>query len=111
MCNQAILLLLTPQSVAGTGTESTGPTLPLLGGSAREATSGRTVNYGGVEGVQPEQTYTPYFDHTYAIINLGDATVNYYQTPAWEDGDPDVDKTKIKQPAKNPLYSYSLATP
>ncbi len=84
----------------------------LLGGSAREIKQeDRKILYkNGVEKnkeghfIVPEITQDGLYNHTYAIINLGQSCIEYFQTPAWF-GDATIPSAN---PIHNPIFSHSI---
>lgn len=91
----------------------------LLGGSARETTQGnrhvhswlRKYVQKDAQGrlvlpdVTPSETgVESYYNHTYAILDLGSGEISYYQTPAWNSGE----IYPLGQPIRNPLLCEIL---
>lgn len=79
----------------------------LLGGSAREATSDQIISYKDCVGpaerkVHLKKTNRPYYNHTYGILDLQSAKVDYYQYPAWDGVNPN------QAPPTSPIFSCSV---
>lgn len=85
----------------------------LLGGSAREVTRTPRVVYPATDDSKgsftPAQSNPRYYNHTYAIIDLATATINYYQSPAWDEDNPPNPINKAVPPG--PLFQYKIAAP